>query len=217
MIDDESEGSGRPTPDTGVHDEPSIPVIVEEPAGDGADAAATKLAELQAALSAAEREKKDNWDKYVRSVADFENARKRQRRELEDARADTKIKVLKEMLPVVDNLERAIEHAAAQAADTGAIFEGVRLVLRQFIHAFERLEVHPVEASGQPFDPNLHEAISQQDSDQPPGTVIAVLQKGYRVGDRLLRPAMVVVAKAREQREPGDEAPAPEPREATES
>jgi molecular chaperone GrpE len=70
-------------------------------------------------------------------------------------------------------------------------------VLRQFATAFERLEVTAVDALNQPFDPNLHEAISQQESDQPPGTIIQVLQRGYRAGDRLLRPALVVVAKAK--------------------
>ncbi len=70
-------------------------------------------------------------------------------------------------------------------------------MLRQFTTAFERLEVHSVEAMGQPFDPNLHEAISQQESDAAPGTVVQVLQRGYKSGDRLLRPALVVVAKAK--------------------
>jgi molecular chaperone GrpE len=104
--------------------------------------------------------------------------------------------VLKEMLPVVDNLERAIEHAGA-GGEKNPILEGVQLVLRQFTAAFERLEVNAIDAMGQPFDPNLHEAISQQESDQPPGTVVQVLQRGYRTGERLLRPALVVVAKAK--------------------
>jgi len=101
------------------------------------------------------------------------------------------------MLPVVDNLERAIEHAVQSSEEKNPIVEGVQLVLRQFTTAFERLEVTAVEAMGQPFDPNLHEAISQQESDAAPGTVVQVLQRGYKVGDRLLRPALVVVAKAK--------------------
>jgi molecular chaperone GrpE len=106
--------------------------------------------------------------------------------------------VLKEMLPVVDNLERAIEHATAQAGSS-PIVEGVQLVLRQFLTAFERLDVVPVDALNQPFDPNVHEAISQMESEAAPGTVVQVLQRGYRIGvapnERLLRPALVVVAK----------------------
>ena len=165
-----------------------IPVEVVPP--DGAAAAD----DVEAKLAAAEKEKKENWDRYLRTAADLDNLRKRQKRELEDARFDTKSKVLKEMLPVVDNLERAIEHAVQ--AGTNPIIEGVQLVLRQFLTAFERLDVVPIEAANQPFDPNLHEAISQMESEAPPGTVVQVLQRGYRSGDRLLRPALVVVAKA---------------------
>lgn len=156
----------------------------------------TETDELEARIAALEKDKKENWDRYLRTAADLENLRKRQKRELDDARLDSKGRVLKEMLPVVDNLERAIEHATAQAG-TNPIVEGVQLVLRQFLTAFERLDVTPVEAGGQPFDPNLHEAISQQESDAPPGTVVQVLQRGYKSGDRLLRPALVVVAKAK--------------------
>ncbi|MBX3162802.1 MAG: nucleotide exchange factor GrpE [Deltaproteobacteria bacterium] len=166
-----------------------IPVEVEAPEP------APETNGAEAKLAALEKEKKENWDRYLRAAADLENLRKRQRREVEDARYETKGKVLKEMLPVVDNLERAIEHATQQSG-TNPIVEGVQLVLRQFLTAFERLDVVPIEAASQPFDPNLHEAISQQDSDQPPGTVVQVLQRGYRSGDRLLRPALVVVAKA---------------------
>jgi molecular chaperone GrpE len=182
-----------------------LPVEVEAPGAggdgavaDGAEAAPVdRVAELEAKVAALEKEKKDNWDRYLRSAADLENLRKRQKREAEDAKFEAKGKVLKEMLPVVDNLERAIEHAAQASEDKHPIVEGVQLVLRQFTTAFERLDVTAVEAMGQPFDPNLHEAISQQESDQPPGTVVQVLQRGYKSGDRLLRPALVVVAKAK--------------------
>lgn len=156
-----------------------------------------RITELEAKVATLEKEKKDNWDRYLRSAADLENLRKRQKREAEDAKFETKGKVLKEMLPVVDNLERAIEHAVQASEDKHPIVEGVQLVLRQFTTAFERLDVTQVEAMGQPFDPNLHEAISQQESDAAPGTVVQVLQRGYKSGDRLLRPTLVVVAKAK--------------------
>jgi molecular chaperone GrpE len=190
-------------PEDGVTDDPSvIPVEVDAPEGrlePAPPAPVDKVAELEAKLVAAEKDKKDNWDRYLRAAADLENTRKRQKRELDDARFDVKQRVLKEMLPVVDNLERAIEHAApsGQGEAKNAIVEGVQLVLRQFQTAFERLEVTAIEAQGQPFDPNLHEAISQQESEAPPGTVVQVLQRGYRAGDKLLRPALVVVAKAK--------------------
>ena len=167
-----------------------IPVEVVAPP-EGAGAADESL---ESKIATLEKEKRENWDRYLRAAADLENFRKRQRRELDDARFEAKGKVLKEMLPVVDNLERAIEHATQQAG-TNPIVDGVQLVLRQFMSAFERLDVTPIEAGGQPFDPNMHEAISQAESESPPGTVVQVLQRGYRSGDRLLRPALVVVAK----------------------
>src|SRR5580693_56605 len=168
-----------------------IPVEVEVPEGGS---------ELEHKLAAAEKEKKENWDRYLRSAADLENLRKRQKREIDDAKIEAKQKVLKEILPVVDNLERAIEHAGG-APGAQPIVEGVQLVLRQLMTAFERLDVTPVEALNQPFDPNLHEAISQAESDAAPGSVVQVLQRGYRSGDRLLRPALVVVAKPKEPAE----------------
>jgi molecular chaperone GrpE len=192
--------SGEPTPNG-----ESTPPSPEDAAGEVADtsvfpveveAPVTLGNELESKIAGLEKDKKDNWDRYLRAAADLENLRKRQKRELDDAKLESKGRVLKEMLPVVDNLERAIEHATTQAG-TNPIVEGVQLVLRQFVTAFERLEVTPIEALGQPFDPNLHEAISQQESDAAPGTVVQVLQRGYKAGERLLRPALVVVAKAK--------------------
>jgi molecular chaperone GrpE len=103
---------------------------------------------------------------------------------------------------VVDNLERALAHT--ESTDVASLLEGVRLVLRQFTHALEKCDVTPVDADGKPFDPNQHEAIGQQDSDAPPGSVISVLQKGYRLSDRLLRPALVVVARAKAEATPAE-------------
>jgi molecular chaperone GrpE len=162
---------------------------------DASESPAAKIAALEEKLAAATQEKKDLWEKFVRGQADLENFRKRAKRDLDDAKAEARTRVLKEMLPVVDNLERAV----AAGGETAAILEGVRLVLRQFTHAFERTEVTAIEAEGKPFDPNLHEAIGQQESDEPPGTVVSVLQKGYKLGDRLLRPALVIVAKPKAQ------------------
>lgn len=156
-----------------------------------------EVAQLRARLSALEAEKKEEHDRLLRVAADLENLRKRQRREVDDARNDTKMRVLKEILPVADNLERALQVSTGEG-ESAAVLDGVRLVQRQFLQALERLEVSPIEAELQPFDPNLHEAISQQESaEHPPGTVIAVLQRGYKSGDRLLRPSLVVVAKAK--------------------
>ena len=160
-----------------------------------ADPQAVRIAALEAQVAAAEKEKKDNWDKYLRSVADLENYRKRAKRDLDDARADAKTRVLKEILPVVDNLERAMQHEG----DGSAVLEGIKLVHRQFQTALERVDVTALDAMGQPFDPNLHEAIGQEESDAAPGTIVKVLQTGYKLGDRLLRPSLVVVAKPRSE------------------
>jgi molecular chaperone GrpE len=193
--------SADPTPESEADDAPlDVPVEVEpQIAHDVGGEAPDRVAQLEAAVAKLEQEKKDNWDKYLRAAADLENHRRRAKRDLDDARAEARTRVLKEMLPVVDNMERGLTHAeeSAQGGDLAAIVDGIRLVLRQFLTAFERSDVTPVEAAGQPFDPNLHEAISQQETDaQPPGTVVQVLQRGYKLGDRLLRPALVVVAKA---------------------
>jgi molecular chaperone GrpE len=182
---------------------------------DASESPAAKLAAAEAKIATLTQEKKDLWDKFVRAAADLENFRKRSKRDLDDARHDSKTRVLKEMLPVVDNLERAVQHAGG--GEGAAVLEGVKLVLRQFTQAFERLDVKPVEAEGKPFDPNLHEAIGQQESDLAPGTVVTVLQSGYKLGDKLLRPALVVVAKAKAAAAPPPDEAATAPPETTDT
>jgi molecular chaperone GrpE len=160
-----------------------------------------RIAELEA-------KQKETYDRYLRSVAELDNFRKRARKDMEDARVDAQSRVLREMLPVIDNLERALAAAGGAEASNGhSIVEGVRLVLRQFAQALERCGVTLVSAHGEPFDPTQHEAVSQVETDQAPaGTVVDVLQTGYRIGERLLRPALVVVAKAPPALEPeGDD------------
>jgi molecular chaperone GrpE len=152
--------------------------------------------ELEARIMGLEKEKNENWDRYLRTAADLENLRRRQKREMEDVRLESLSEVLREILPTADSLERVIDHAIAQAG-THPLVEGVLLVLRQFLTALERLDVTQIGAAGQPFNPNLHEAISQQETNGPSGMVVQVLQRGYKSGDRLLRPALVVVSKTR--------------------
>lgn len=185
-----------------------------EPSATGEAAAAPtaeeRLAQLEADKAQLAKEKQENWDRFLRATADLENFRKRSRRELDDARIEARSKVLREMLPVIDNLERALEHAESTegGAQAGGIVEGVKLVLRQFAQALERCDVRPVETVGKPFDPNHHEAISQMESaEHPPGSVVQALQKGYTIGERLLRPALVVVAKAPSEPAPGSSGP----------
>jgi molecular chaperone GrpE len=134
----------------------------------------------------------------LRIAADFENSKKRSRKEQTDAEARVREQVLKDMLEVVDNLERATSaYVENGSVDGAAVLKGVNLVLRLFQSKLERYNVKPFEAKGQPFDPRVHEAISQLPTDEvPPGSVAAEFQKGYRIGDKLLRPAIVAVATA---------------------
>jgi molecular chaperone GrpE len=172
-------------------DDAGIAIEVEAPAAED------PVATLEARVATLEVEKKETFDRLLRATADLDNFRKRARRDVDDAKVAGKGSVLKEILPVVDNLERALQHSeASQERGTEGIVEGVKLVLRQFLQALERCDVTPLESLGQPFDPNLHEAVGQAETDEyPPGAVCQELQRGYKIGDRLLRPALTVVAK----------------------
>jgi molecular chaperone GrpE len=145
-----------------------------------------------------EAEKTELRDRMLRIAADFDNWKKRARKELADVEARSKEQVLRDFLEVVDNLERATASwTDGKEADPKAIRDGVDLVLRQSRSKLERYQVKPIESKGTPFDPRIHEAISQAPTpDAKPGSILHELQKGYLIGDRLLRPAMVVVAIA---------------------
>jgi molecular chaperone GrpE len=132
---------------------------------------------------------------WMRTAADFDNFRKRSRRELDDARRAGREELLKDLLPVFDNLERGIQ-SAQQAADVKAVTDGLQMILKQFDGTLNRSGISKVGTVGKPFDPSMHEAIQQiETSDQPPGTIVAEVQPGYMAGERLIRAAMVVVAK----------------------
>jgi molecular chaperone GrpE len=134
----------------------------------------------------------------LRIAAEFDNYKKRTRKEMSEHEAKAREAVLREFLEIADNLERAVASwKEGEKKDIKSVQDGVDLVLRLFKSKLDRYSVTAIEAKGQPFDPRVHDAISQAPSDEvSPGTVLHELQKGYRVGERLLRPAMVVVAKA---------------------
>lgn len=135
-------------------------------------------------------------DQLLRTAADFDNFRKRSRKELEQTRHRSKEEILRDVLPVFDNLERAVE-AAGSAADVEAVQSGVTMVLKQWQDIAGRIGLTRMVAKGERFDPNLHDAFQQQETDEvPPGTVVMEYQPGYQFGEKLLRPAMVVVARA---------------------
>lgn len=147
-------------------------------------------------LEAAQEESKRLRDQLLRTAADFDNFRKRSRRESGEAIERAREELLKELLPVFDNLERAAEHAQ-NAKDIAALSDGIQLVMKQFMDTVSKLGVEKLEATGQVFDPAVHEAIQQlETSEVPPGNVASQVQAGYKIGGRLLRPCMVVVAKA---------------------
>jgi molecular chaperone GrpE len=144
-------------------------------------------------------------DQLLRTAADFDNFRKRARREEADATKRGKEGLLKDLLPVFDNLERAVQHADG-AQDAKAVASGLRMVLKQFVDTLEKGGIKRVPSVGQPFDPTRHEAIQQLPSkDHPAGVVMAEVQPGYMMGDYLVRAALVVVSKGAPE---GEETPA---------
>ena len=138
---------------------------------------------------------KDTHERLLRSAAEFDNFKKRASKEKEDAAKFGNEKILKDFLPVLDNLERALDHA--EQHDLKQVIEGVRLVQKLFETTLARHGVVGFSAVGKPFDPSLHEALMQQESDEPPNTVVSEMARGYKLHDRLVRPAAVVVAKPR--------------------
>jgi molecular chaperone GrpE len=147
--------------------------------------------ELEQRLDAAEQERDAHLNDLQRVAADFENYRKRVARDQESLVTRAHERLVKELLPVLDDLERALQAAAEH--EEAKLEEGVQLVYRELQNALAREGLAEVEANGK-FDPHVHEALLTQPSDQEEGSVLEVLQKGYRLGDRVLRPARVVIA-----------------------
>jgi molecular chaperone GrpE len=157
-----------------------------------AEEASTNDTDLEEKLAEVERERDEYLNDLKRVAADFENYRKRVARDQEGLVARAHERLVKELLPVLDDLERALEAAAQH--EEAKLEEGVRLVHRELVEALAREGLVEVETDGQ-FDPHVHEALLSQPSEQEDGSVIEVLQKGYRLGDRVLRPARVVVSQ----------------------
>jgi molecular chaperone GrpE len=171
------------------HDERADPA-----AGDDARAVEEMSAEeLAEALAAAEARAEENWDRYVRAAAEIDNVRKRTAREVENARRYALENFGKDLLAVKDSLEMGIQ--AAGNADLASLLEGKAATLKLLATTFERFGIEEISPEGEAFDPEFHEAMTlQPTADAAPGTVLNVIQKGYRLNGRLLRPAMVVVA-----------------------
>jgi len=167
----------------------------DQPETNGAEMMAQELSGLRAEVEA-------HKDRALRALAEVENVRKRLERERDDARTYSVTRFARDMLTVADNLNRALaaftpEVRAKTDDSVKAVLDGVEATARELSAALARHGVKPIEAQGQRFDPNLHQAIAEVPApDVQPGTVVNVVQPGYLIGDRLLRPSMVTVAKA---------------------
>jgi molecular chaperone GrpE len=196
-------GTGRPAPDPAAEPANGTAAAAEEPltddqpvidgeAGPDAGDAASEADALQAKAAKA--------DEYLalaqRTQADFENYRKRSARDAAAATQRGAMKLAKELLPAVDNLERALEHAPEASDESEQAFvAGIKHVHSDLIAALQRAGIERYSPEGEPFDPTLHEAVAQQPFDGfAPGTVVEVFQRGYRIGENVVRPARVVVA-----------------------
>jgi len=161
--------------------------------------------ELQTALADAETKVAQLKDQTLRAQAEMDNVRKRAQRDVENAHKFALERFAADLLPVVDNFERAVESARERAEDpaAAAIAEGVELSLKLFLDTLKRAGIEPLDPLGEPFDPQFHQAVSTIESPHSePGTVVTVLQKGYLLNGRLLRAAMAIVARAPQQAAP---------------
>lgn len=148
-------------------------------------------------LEEARKEAKDNWEKLARVQAEMENLRRRTQKELQDAHKFALEKFTKELLPVFDSFELGIQAASADNGDIVKLREGNELILQQFKSVFEKFNIEIVDPVGEMFNPERHQAMAMEPTeDVDPNTVIKVFQKGYLLNERLIRPAMVVVAQA---------------------
>ena len=158
-----------------------------------------RIIELEAAVTAAETKNADQKDSVMRAIADADNARKRAQGEIDKARKFALEKFAGELLPVADNLERALQVANPEDEAIKPIIDGVELTLKSFLSTIEKFGMSVIDPQGQPFNPEKHQAMSmQENAELAPNTVLAVMQKGYEINGRLLRPAMVMVTKAPE-------------------
>lgn len=164
----------------------------KEDSGKGDKAKKEDINELKEQLAAEK-------DRVLRLSAEFENYKKRKQRESDDFKKFANETIFRQILTVVDNLERAISSVEANSND-GGLFEGVKMIHKDMLQLFDTFNVKPVKAGNEPFDPNFHQAVTREETDEfPENTVTAVLQKGYLLHDRLIRPAMVVVSKKKEK------------------
>lgn len=174
--------------------------VAETPAEGGDETADVETLKRQ--LAAAERKAEENWEKLLRAQAELDNLRKRMERELDNARKYAIEKFAKELLAVVDSLELGLQ-AAVETDDVEKIREGIELTLKQLLTVFDRFNIRAIDPTGEKFNPDFHQAMATEEvKGVEPDTVVKVFQKGYTLNDRLIRPALVVVAKPPAEEQP---------------
>jgi molecular chaperone GrpE len=171
--------------------------VQAEPQPDAASALSEALARAEARVRELEGQVRAERDTALRGAADLDNARKRAQRDLQEGVRFANERLLKDFLPVVDNLERALSHGSA-TLDWASLEKGLRMTQKQFEDTLGRHGVKPMTALGQPFDPNLHEAMGTTESEGPPNTVVSEVLRGWTLHDRVVRPALVSVSKPKE-------------------
>lgn len=149
--------------------------------------------ELEAKLTETEQKSHQYWDQATRAMAELDNVRRRAERDVSQAHLYGLERFSKELLPVLDSLEQALQLVDEQ--ENKAMHEGLSLTMKLFVDVMEKFQVKQIDPLGQPFNPQEHEAMSMQEADAPSSSVIMVFQKGYKLNDRVIRPARVVVAK----------------------
>lgn len=158
-------------------------------------------AELETQLTLAEQKAHDNWEKAVRALAELDNVRRRAEKEVERTLLYGADKMIMALLPVMDSLEQGLQ--LSEKEGSAAMHEGLQLTMKLFLDALEKQGVKPLDPEGEPFNPQEHEAMSMQETKEAaPNTVLAVFQRGYKLHDRVIRPARVVVAKASQEKNP---------------
>ena len=195
MVNDDPLRPPRAASDSGEATGGDDPTGQARPAGASADADAARAgADGASEVERLRAEVASLKDRALRAQAELENFKKRSMRDKTESLRYANEGLLRALLPVIDNLQRAVDHARA-SREIDALVEGVELVLRSFLDALDRHGVKPVDAHGNQFDPSRHEAIGHVESSEPANTVVAEHQRGYTFHDRLLRPAMVTVGK----------------------
>lgn len=187
-------GAGR-TADTGREESAAGDSVADDAEATGTEAA--EIERLRERAEEAEARAQEYWDRILRMEAEKDNIRKRAERDVASARRQALEKLATEMLGVRDSLELGRDAANQEDADLEKIREGTDLTLKMLTQAMDKFGIEEIDPLGEKFDPELHQAMSMQEAgeDQAPNTITAVVQKGYRLEDRLLRPALVIVAK----------------------